>query len=124
MRFRFGASLKRLLVTNQNPQLVDDELRMRAMKILRWLIIGVLVILLIGTVGLVGWATVRAQEATERAVMVLQDNNVLQEDGQLVFRPSSPADRGLVYYPGGLVDPEAYAVRQHTEPDAYCRKCP
>lgn len=109
---------KRLLTTNQNPQLVYDELRVRAMKILRRLIIGILVIFLIGTVGLVGWATVRAQEATERAVMVLRDNGVLQEDGQLVFRPSSPADRGLVYYPGGLVDPEAYAVTAQGIADA------
>jgi len=97
---------------------VYDELRVRAMKILRRLIIGILVIFLIGTVGLVGWATVRAQEATERAVMVLRDNGVLQEDGQLVFRPSSPADRGLVYYPGGLVDPEAYAVTAQGIADA------
>jgi hypothetical protein len=77
---------------------------------MRQLLIGILIIFLIGTVGLVGWATLSAQEATERAVMVLQDNGVQQEDGQLVFRPSFPTDRGLVYYPGGLVDPEAYAV--------------
>jgi hypothetical protein len=101
---------KRLLTTNQNAQLADDKLRVRAMKNLRRLIAGILVILLIGMVGLVGWATIRAQEATERAVVVLQENGVLLEDGQLVFRPSYPADTGLVYYPGGLVDPEAYAV--------------
>jgi dienelactone hydrolase len=88
------------------------------MKIIRRLIIGILVIFLIGTVGLVGWATVSAQEATERAVMVLQDNGVQREDGQLVFRPSSPTDRGLVYYPGGLVDPEAYAVTAQGIADA------
>jgi pimeloyl-ACP methyl ester carboxylesterase len=69
-------------------------------------------------VGLVGWATLSAQEATERAVMVLRDNGVQQEDGRLVFRPSSPTDRGLVYYPGGLVDPEAYAVTAQGIADA------
>ncbi len=46
------------------------------MRIFRWLLIGVLAILLIGAVGLVGWATVSAQEATERAVAVMQENGV------------------------------------------------
>ena len=82
------------------------ELRTR----IRQLIIGILIILLIGTLGLVGWATLNTQEATERAVIVLNDNGVQQKNGQLVFRPSSPPDRGLIYYPGGLVDPEAYAA--------------
>ena len=84
----------------------------------RRLIIGILIVFLIGTVGLVGWATLSAQESTERAVMVMQDNGVQQEDGRLVFQPSSPATRGLVYYPGGLVDPEAYAVTAQGIADA------
>ena len=88
------------------------------MKIFRLLLIGILVIFLIGTVGLVGWATVRAQEATERAVAVLQENGIEREDGQLVFRPDSPTDKGLIYYPGGLVDPEAYAVTAQGIADA------
>lgn len=89
---------------------MDSGRGARAMKILRWLLIGVLAILMIATIGLVGWATLSAQHATERAVAVLQDSGVQREDGQLVFRPDSPTDRGLIYYPGGLVDPEAYAV--------------
>ena len=88
------------------------------MKILRRLLIVVLVIVLIGTISLVGWATVKAQEATERAVMVLRDNGIQREDGQLVFRPSSPNDKGLIYYPGGLVEPEAYAVTAQGIADA------
>ena len=80
------------------------------MKLFRRLFIGVLAIVLIGALWLVGWATVRSQAATERAVVVLQDNGVQREDGQLVFRPASPNGKGLIYYPGGLVDPEAYAV--------------
>ncbi|WP_372862772.1 alpha/beta hydrolase, partial [Pseudoalteromonas sp.] len=63
-------------------------------------------------------ATVRAQEATERAVAVLQDNGVQREDGKLAFRPSFPTNRGLIYYPGGLVDPEAYAVTAQGIADA------
>jgi hypothetical protein len=91
---------------------------MELRKHLRRLIIGIILIFLIGTAGLVGWATLSAQEATERAVTVLQDNGVQLEDGRLVFRPSSPTDRGLIYYPGGLVDPEAYAVTAQGIADA------
>ena len=88
------------------------------MKIFRRLLIVVLVIVLIGAIWLVGWATVRAQEATERAVVVLRDNGIQREDGQLVFRPSFPNDKGLIYYPGGLVEPEAYAVTAQGIADA------
>lgn len=91
---------------------------MKLPKRVRWLVIGILLISLIGTAGLVGWATLSAQEATERAVTVLHDNGVQQEDGRLVFQPSSPTDRGLIYYPGGLVDPEAYAVTAQGIADA------
>ena len=80
------------------------------MKNLRKLTIVILIIFFTGAGGFVGWATLSAQEATERAVTVLNENNIQLKDGQLVFQPSYPADRGLIYYPGGLVDPEAYAV--------------
>lgn len=79
------------------------------MKIFRRLLIGVLAIVLIGVLGLVGWATVSTQEATEPAVAVLREHGVQRADGQLVFQPVSPNGKGLIYYPGGLVDPEAYA---------------
>jgi dienelactone hydrolase len=88
------------------------------MKILRKLLIVVLAIILISSVSLVVWATVRAQEATERAVMVLRENGIQREDRQLVFRPSAPNNKGLIYYPGGLVEPEAYAVTAQGIADA------
>jgi hypothetical protein len=90
------------------------ELRKNA----RRLTIGILIILFIGVVGLVGWATLSAQEATERAVMVLNENDVQLEDGRLVFRAVFPTDKGLIYYPGGLVDPEAYAFTAQGIADA------
>jgi dienelactone hydrolase len=91
---------------------------MELQVLLRRLIIGILIVFLIGTVGLVGWATLNAQEATERAVMVMNANGVQLNDSQLVFQPSSPTNRGLIYYPGGLVDPEAYAVTAQGIADA------
>lgn len=88
------------------------------MKNLRKLLYAVLIILLIGSVGFVGWATFSAQEATERAVTVLNDNSVKLEDGLLVFQPNFTTNRGFIYYPGGLVDPEAYAYTAQGIADA------
>jgi dienelactone hydrolase len=88
------------------------------MKNLRKLIIGLILILLIGTVSFTGWATLSAQDATARAVEVLQENGIQREKGQLVFRTSTQTDRGLIYYPGGLVEPEAYAVTAQGIADA------
>lgn len=87
----------------QFPQVSD-------MKILRRIFIGILGILLMGGIGFFAWATIRAQDATEPALAVLRENEVVREDGQLVFRPDSPHGQGLIYYPGGLVEPEAYAA--------------
>lgn len=88
------------------------------MKIFRRLLIGILAILLIAAIGLVSWATVKSQAATERAVVVLQNNGVQREDGELVFRPTVANHKGLIYYPGGLVEPEAYAVTAQGIADA------
>ena len=79
------------------------------MKILRRVLLGAVAVVLIGAIGLVAWATISAQEATGPAIAVLRENGIEREDGKLVFRPDSPNGRGLIYYPGGLVDPEAYA---------------
>jgi len=89
-----------------------------SMNKLRRLITGVLLIFLVGTVGLVGWATLSSQEATEPAITVLREHGVQLEDGRLVFQPSTPTGNGLIYYPGGLVDPEAYAVTAQGIADA------
>ena len=66
----------------------------------RKIIYAFLLILFIGSVGFVGWATFRAQAATERAILVLSENNIQREKGLLVFPPKSPTNRGLIYYPG------------------------
>ena len=84
----------------------------------RRILYAVLIILLVGTGGFVGWATFSAQEATERAVTVLNDNGVRMQGGLLVFQPDSSTAKGLIYYPGGLVDPEAYAVTAQGISDA------
>lgn len=79
------------------------------MKILRRFTISLLFLLAIATLSLVIWATVSVRPATERALQTLVDSGVTREAGLLVFQPDAQPTSGLIYYPGGLVDPEAYA---------------
>ena len=88
------------------------------MKILRRILVGLLILVVLMVVGLFTWATVSARTATERAVDTLTENNISREDGLLVFEPADTPSRGLIYYPGGLVDPEAYAVSAQGIADA------
>lgn len=80
------------------------------MKRVSKIALGIIVVILLGGVGLVGWATLSAQEATESAINVLNENDIPINAQLLVFSPDTPTNRGLIYYPGGLVDPAAYAV--------------
>lgn len=81
----------------------------KLIKILRTAVLVIVALILVTTLGLVIWANVRAQPATARAVTILQENAIVLEDGLWVFRPDTPNNKGLIYYPGGLVEPEAYA---------------
>lgn len=56
------------------------------MKALRILLITLLAVLLIGVIGMIVWATASAQDATEPALEILNQNGVEREDGLLVFR--------------------------------------
>ncbi len=44
----------------------------------------------------------------EAAAVMAQENVTVQED-RIVFRPEEEAKAGLIFYPGGQVEPEAYA---------------
>src|SRR4051794_9671759 len=91
-----------------NCFMVHNEAGLSSKKIIRRLLIGLLILLVIGAAAFVGWAALNSQNATARALEVLQKNHVEREDGQVVFQPDSPTDKGLIFYPGGLVEPEAY----------------
>jgi hypothetical protein len=57
--------------SRKNMFIGEDQM---AMKVIRRLLVGILGVVLLGTIGLVGWATLSAQEATTAAVAVLQAN--------------------------------------------------
>jgi len=92
------------------------------MKLLRKILLGLLVFLAVVIIGFLMWTTLGARTATERAIQSLADHNVVREDGLLVFQPESQPTAApttaLIYYPGGLVEPEAYAVTAQGIADA------
>lgn len=79
-------------------------------RILRNLGFGFLIILLLGIVGFLVWAsTPTTPEAT--AIMSFASAQVNNEQNWLVFTPEDAAPTtGLVVYPGGRVDYRAYAA--------------
>jgi len=88
---------------------------MQKMKKFRWLILGFsLLVLIFG--GFTVWASLPYPPMPE-ALQALQSDAdvVVQEEPWLVFQPSTPVSpTGLVLYPGGRVDPKAYAPLAHS----------
>jgi hypothetical protein len=75
------------------------------------LIVGLVVVLLILVLGLLLWGLNPAQATPEALQALRSDDSVLVEvDPWLIFDPNEGAeDTGLILYPGGHVDPRAYA---------------
>lgn len=88
-------------------------------KILR-LGAGLLAAVLLLTCGTAVWLLATAYSGDEAAVAALADGGGVtveeSEDG-LLFRPGS-YDRGLIFYPGARVEPEAYSPLMHSLAEA------
>ncbi len=78
-------------------------------KLKRWL--GLLLLLLLALAGFVIWASMSSSPMPEALAALQSDAQVqVETEGWLIFRPvdGEPAV-GLILYPGGRVDPRAYA---------------
>lgn len=90
---------------------MKENNRLKLKKTLRYLLLGALILLLAGAGGFILWATNPAQpEAVALAAMQTRDGVRFEDvDGWLVFQPlNSEPVTGLIFYPGGRVDPRAY----------------
>jgi hypothetical protein len=67
---------------------------------------GVVVVMVLATAGFVGWTQANRYTAAPAAIV---STPTAQANGWLVFQPEQPAERGFIFYPGGLVDAQAYA---------------
>lgn len=84
------------------------------MKVVKWIVAVLLVIVLVGTLGsFVALNTMSGRNAAQQEALdaLVSDANVTVTQGdQYVFTPTGQTpDTGFIIYPGGLVDPVAYA---------------
>ena len=92
---------------------------MKFKKILKITGIGLLAVLVLAVAGLFIWSATSTYPAGETALAALESSSTVSvsQDGWIVFMPATEPENGLIFYPGGLVAPEAYApvLRQIAE---------
>jgi dienelactone hydrolase len=76
-------------------------------KYLKFALIGIAVVLVVAVMGFLAWTRLARYPAFPEAAALAQTAETSQ--GWYVFQPDQPAKTGFVFYPGGLVDPAAYA---------------
>ena len=78
---------------------------------LKWILVSVVVILVLAVVGFVIWGSTPLAPMPEALAALQSDPQVkVETGGWYVFRPvASEPVTGFVFYPGGRVDPRAYA---------------
>ena len=84
-------------------------------KIIKWLALGLGILLMLSTAAFVIWGLNPAPPMDEALVaMISSDTITVQTEPWLVFQlaQESPTT-GLIFYPGGHVDPRAYAPAAH-----------
>ena len=83
---------------------------MKIKKTLTYIVIGLLALLVLTTAGLFIWSATSTYPAGNTAMAALEPSETVSvsQDDWIVFSPDELSDTGLVFYPGGLVEPEAY----------------
>jgi hypothetical protein len=84
---------------------------MKAKRIIRFTLIGFVSIIVIGVLGMLVWAKTGTYPARVAALSALESTDrVTITQGKLIkFIPVEKTETGLIFYPGGLVEPTAYA---------------
>ena len=84
---------------------------MKFKKILKITGIGLLAVLVLAVAGLFIWSATSTYSAGETALAALESSSTVSvsQDGWIVFMSATEPKNGLIFYPGGLVAPEAYA---------------
>lgn len=81
------------------------------MKIIKWTAVVLGALLLLGMIGFVVWASNPVMPMTEaQAAMQSGEKVTVQSEPWMIFQPAEMTPTsGLIFYPGGRVDPRAYA---------------
>ena len=80
---------------------------MKGKQTLKYSLIGLAAVLVVAVVGFLAWTRLARYPAFPEATALAQMAQTSQ--GWYAFQPAQPADTGFIFYPGGLVDPAAYA---------------
>lgn len=84
---------------------------MKTKKILRMVAIILASILIIGLLGMVVWSKTSTYPARSVALSALESSQsvTVTQEKFIIFDPAQETQIGLIFYPGGLVEPAAYA---------------
>ena len=88
---------------------------MNTKKIIKFAIIVFVSLIIIGVLGMLVWSKTGTYPARMVALSALEstDRVTITQDKWIVFEPDEETDTGLIFYPGGLVEPTAYAPILH-----------
>ena len=88
---------------------------MKIKIVIRYTIIVLASIIVFGFLGLLVWSKARTYPARTVALSALKstDSVAVTQDDYIVFKPFKDTKTGLIFYPGGLVEPAAYAPVLH-----------
>ena len=88
---------------------------MKTKKAIKFVIIGLVAIITIGALGLVVWSKIGTYPARSVASSALEstDRVTITQGKWITFTPVEEVKTGLIFYPGGLVEPTAYAPILH-----------
>jgi len=84
---------------------------MKVKRIIQFAFIGFVSIVIIGVLGMLVWAKTGTYPARNSALSALEstDRVTITQDKLIAFTPVEKTETGLIFYPGGLVEPTAYA---------------
>jgi hypothetical protein len=88
---------------------------MNIKRIIKFTFIGFISIIIIGVLGMLVWSKTGTYPARMVALSALEstDRITITQDKWIVFEPVEETETGLIFYPGGLVEPTAYAPILH-----------
>ena len=88
---------------------------MKIRKVLRITIIAMIVIIIVAALGMVAWSVTGTYPTRAVALSAMEstDGVTVAQDKWITFTPVDATDTGLIFYPGGLVEPTAYAPVLH-----------
>ena len=88
---------------------------MNIKKVIKYTLIGLITVIIIGVLGMIVWSKTGTYPARMVALSALEstDKVTITQDKWIVFDPDKETETGLIFYPGGLVEPTAYTPILH-----------